>query len=210
MEVLILTCLILVIVLLSHDKIIINSSSNTKKEQNNRKVELPNIIGLSKGIARQSEPNKVNERQNIITDETIDNFDHQTNTNINDVQIPQEELDEVFGVIPDFDEEEEEWSSYGVSGNEDVLASGVTFEELANVGMVIGLDEPDASLQKQTVETIQKIQGTELFTLLENSMHGAAQKIAALLDQNIFSEKKFGSSIMRKNNEDEFDIKAFL
>ena len=63
------------------------------------------------------------------------------------VQIPQEELDEVFSNIPDLEEEKEEWNRYGISGGDNSLAQGVTFDELSSVG---------ALLQKENLEQAQK------------------------------------------------------
>lgn len=65
--------------------------------------------------------------------------------------------------------------------------------------------------QKETAALIvQKIQGTELFILLENSMEDASRKIAELLDSSLFSETDFGSSTLRKNDLSEFDIGDFV
>lgn len=65
--------------------------------------------------------------------------------------------------------------------------------------------------QKETAALIvQKIQGTELFILLENSMEDASRKIAELLDSTLFSETDFGSSTLRKNDLSEFDIGDFV
>ena len=65
--------------------------------------------------------------------------------------------------------------------------------------------------QKETATVlIQKIQGTELFSLLENSMEGASQKIAELLDSTFSSETEAGSSTLRKNDLRDFDIGEFV
>ena len=65
--------------------------------------------------------------------------------------------------------------------------------------------------QKNTVVTlVQKLEGTDLFTLLENSMEGASQKIAELLDSTLSSEKRTSSSNLRKNDLEDFDIEKFL
>jgi len=65
--------------------------------------------------------------------------------------------------------------------------------------------------QKNTVVTlVQKLEGTDLFALLENSMEGASQKIAELLDSTLSSEKRTSSSNLRKNDLEDFDIEKFL
>ncbi len=67
----------------------------------------------------------------------MNNFDIEIDEVDVDIQIPQEELDEVFGSMPDFEEEEGEWNRYGISGGNDGFAQGVTFEELSSVGMLL-------------------------------------------------------------------------
>src|SRR5690606_11199761 len=103
-----------------------------------------------------------------------DNLDIEYDENENvGVQIPQEELDEVFSNQPDFEEEEEEWNGYGISGGDNGFAQGVTFEELGAVGMLLQKEKLEPSQKETAIATVQKIQGTELFSLLENSIEGA-------------------------------------
>jgi len=47
------------------------------------------------------------------------------------------------------EEEEEEWNRYGISGGDDGLAQGVTFEELSAVGMPLQKDKLQPSKRKQ-------------------------------------------------------------
>jgi hypothetical protein len=212
METLILTCLLLVIVLLVQDKIVIKKPvTNKEKNKEKPKIRLPDIMGLPKPVKRLSVPNGATERQDKKPEEESDNFDHEIEKKDLNKQIPQEELDEVFGDVPDLKEEEEEWNRYGVSDGEDGFAIGVTFEELGTVGMVLRAENPEPSLQKQAVDIVHRIQGTELFSLLENSMEGAARRIAELLDERLsLTETDSGSSIMRSDKSNDFDIEAFI
>jgi hypothetical protein len=57
---------------------------------------------------------------------------------------------------------------------------------------------------------VQKLQGTELFSLLENSIEGASRKIAELLDSTLLSETEDSSSTLRKNDLSDFDIGEFV
>ena len=62
--------------------------------------------------------------------------------------------------------------------------------------------------QKETAATIvQKIQGTELFDLLESSVKDASRKIAELLDSTLTTDTEDNSPNLRK---DDFDIEEFL
>jgi hypothetical protein len=52
--------------------------------------------------------------------------------------------------------------------------------------------------------------GTELFSLLENSIESASHKIVELLDGSLSSETDAGSSTLRKNDFEDFDIGEFV
>lgn len=212
MEILIIICLLVVIVLLLQDKIVIKKVVAKEGYKEKPKIRLSDIMGIPKPVKRLSVPSNATERQNIKQEQEANNFDHEIEKKDLNKQIPQEELDEVFGAVPDLKEEEEEWNGYGVADDEDGFAIGVTFEELSTVGMVLREEIPDPSLQKQAVDIVRKIQGTELFSLLENSMEGASIKIAMLLDRSLSStETDSGSSILRKKNDPgDFDIEAFV
>src|SRR5690606_12515495 len=108
--------------------------------------------------------------------------------------------------MPDFEEEEEEWNRYGISGSDDSLAQGVTFDELSTVGALLQKDNLEQSQKEAAVALVQKLHGTELFSLLENSIEGASQKIAELLDSTLSSEAEAGSSTLRKSDLSDFDI----
>ncbi|MGJ1533347.1 hypothetical protein [Sphingobacterium multivorum] len=65
--------------------------------------------------------------------------------------------------------------------------------------------------QKETaVAIVQRLQGTELFSLLENSIEGASRKISELLDSTLSSEAEASSSTLRKSDLGDFDIGEFV
>lgn len=212
METIIVICLLIVIVLLMQDKIVINKKlkqQQTKQEKIN--PNLPDIMGQPKPARSLSVPKNTNEGQIEEKELDPDNFDIEYDENENvGVQIPQEELDQVFSNMPDFEEEEEEWNRYGISGADDGFAQGVTFEELSSVGMLLQKDKLEPSQQETATALVQKIQGTELFSLLENSIESASRKIAELLDGSLSSEKHSGSSYLRKIDLNEFDIGEYV
>jgi len=152
----------------------------------------------------------VDERPNSNKKQQTDNFDIEIDKEDFDIEIPQEELDDVFRNQPDLEEEEEEWNGYGMSAWNDGFAQGVTFEELSAVGMLLIKDKLEPSQKETAIALVQKIQGTELFSLLENSMESASRKIAELLDGSLSSEKDSGSSYLRKNDFNDFDIGDFV
>ena len=211
MEIVIVICLLIVIVLLLQDKIVIHKRSKQEPPQKKVNPNLPDIMGQPKPVERLSVPNTATERQIQEPEINPANLDIEYDENENvGIQIPQEELDEVFRKIPDLEEEEEEWNRYGISGGDDGFAQGVTFEELSSVGVLLQKEELEPAQKETAIAIVQKIQGTELFSLLENSIEGASQKIAELLDSSLSSETETSSSILRKNDLEDFDIGEFV
>jgi hypothetical protein len=209
METVIVICLVIVIALLLEDKIVIRKVMEQKITEEKANPKLPDIMGQPKPMRSLPVPKSAIESQIKEQEQEIDNFDIEIDEEVVDMQIPQEELDEVFGNKPDLEEEEEEWNRYGVSGGDNGFAQGVTFEELSSVGMLLQKEKLEPSQKETAVAIVQKIQGTELFTLLENSMESASRKIAELLDGSFSSEADASSSILWKNDLKDFDIGEF-
>ena len=210
METVIVICLLIVIALLLEDKIVIRKGEEQKLTQEKLNPNLPDIMGQPKPMRSLSVPKRATESQSKKRKHEMNNFDIEIDEVDVDIQIPQEELDEVFGSMPDFEEEEGEWNRYGISGGDNGFAQGVTFEELSSVGMLLQKEKLEPSQKETAVAIVQKIQGTELFSLLENSMESASRKIAELLDSGLSSETDAGSSTLRKNELEDFDIREFV
>ena len=210
METVIVICLLIIIALLVQDKIIIKKRTEQKPTQEKPNPNLPDIMGQPKPMRSLSVPKRAIESQSKKQKKEMDNFDIEIDEVDVDIQIPQEELDEVFGNMPDFEEEEEEWNRYGISGGDYGFAQGVTFEELSSVGMLLQKEKLEPSQKGTAVAIVQKIQGTELFSLLENSIESASRKIAELLDSSLSSDSDVGSSTLRKNDLEDFDIGEFV
>nr|WP_315155214.1 conjugal transfer protein TraD [uncultured Flavobacterium sp.] len=210
METVIVICLLIIIALLVQDKIIIKKRTEQKPTQEKPNPNLPDIMGQPKPMRSLSVPKRAIESQSKKQKKEMDNFDIEIDEVDVDMQIPQEELDEVFGNMPDFEEEEEEWNKYGLSGGNNGFAQGVTFEELSSVGMLLQKENLEQSQRETAVAIVQKIQGTELFSLLENSIESASRKIAELLESSLSSETNSSSSILRKNDWENFDVGEFV
>lgn len=211
METLIVICLLIVIVLLLQDKIVINRNKEKKVLHEKTNPNLPDIMGQPRPAKSLLVPNYATESQTEEPEINPDNLDIEYDENENiGIQIPQEELDEVFRNGPDLEEEEDEWNGYGISGANNGFAQGVTFEELSSVGMLLKKDKLEPSQKETAVAIVQKIQGTELFSLLENAIEGASRKIAELLDSTLSSEAESGSSTLRKSDLSDFDIGEFV
>ncbi|MDX3913937.1 MAG: conjugal transfer protein TraD [Pseudosphingobacterium sp.] len=212
METLIVICLIIIIVLLLKDKVVIHKPMRRQKKKENGKYDLPEIMGQPKPVVRHVVPTNATERQKNEPEVIPDNFEEETEEKGFEREIPQEELNEVFGSEPDFDfkDEEEEWKERGLPNSDNGFATGVTFSELSTVGALLQQDELEPALQQQAVDIVQRLQGTELFSLLENSMEGASRKIAALLDKSLPAGTDFSSSDLRKSDVGDFDIGEFV
>ena len=211
METVIVICLLIIIVLLVQDKIVIKKRSKEKPMQEKVNPNLPDIMGQPKPVRRLYVPNTANESQIEEPEINPDNLDIEYDENENvGIQIPQEELDEVFRNMPDLEEEEEEWNKYGISGGNDSLAQGVTYDELSSVGALLQKENLEQAQKETAIAIVQRLQGTELFSLLENSIEGASRKIAELLDSTLSSETEAGSSTLRKNDLGDFDIGEFV
>ena len=211
MEIVIVICLLIIIALLVQDKIVIKKSSERKPIQEKNNPKLPDIMGQPRLKRSLSVPNNATESQVEELELNPDNFDIEYDENENvGIQIPQEELDEVFSNMPDFGEEEEEWNRYELSDGDNGFAQGVTFEELSSVGVLLQKEELEPAQKETAIAIVQKIQGTELFSLLENSMEDASRRIAELLDSTLSSETEDSSSTLRKSDLSDFDIGEFV
>lgn len=211
METVIVICLLIIIVLLLQDKVVIKRKPEQKPEGEKANPHLPDIMGRPRPPRNFSVPGATAKSQIAEQDFDPDTLDIEYDENEQvAIQVPQEELDEVFSNTPDFEEEEEEWNRYGNSGGDNGFAQGVTFEELSTVGMLLQKDSLEPSQKETAVAIVQKIQGTDLFDLLENSMESASQKIAMLLDKSLSTETDTGSSTLRTTHLDNFDIREFV
>ena len=209
METVIVICLLTVIGLLLHDKVSIQKAHPKRGKPQGEPATLPDIMGEPKPEKSHRPPSGDREGPKGKALPGGASFDPEADIEGFDRIVPQEEPDETGG--PDLEEEEREWEGYGEPNGEDEgFATGVTFEELATVGMVLRQVEPEPSLQKQAVAIVQKIQGTELFSLLENSIEGSSKRIAELLDGSLPAGTDPGSSIMRNDNLNDFDIGEFV
>ncbi|AZB30302.1 hypothetical protein [Chryseobacterium balustinum] len=208
MEILILVCLLIIIVLMMKEKMVFQKRSEKEITSENTKPP-SSIMGLSQSVKSQTLPN--NDGESHIEKQTHrnSNFEEEINDKKVDIQITQEELDDIFRSTLDFEEEEEEWSQYQIFDNDNGLATGVTFEELNTVEAFLKDQNSELYQMETAANIIQKLNGTELFNLLENSIEGASIKIAELLDLNLSFENNSNSSFYQNSNLARFDIEDF-
>lgn len=206
MEQVIIIGLLLILVLVLVDKknsININGKDNVTKTKN-----LPSIMGDTKQRVRQASPINTNKRQNESILQAEDIFESETREVEFDTMGPTRNLDDILIKNDAWDQENEDWK-YEDSTVESGFATGVTFQELSTAGELLQQDVLKPDLERQAVDIIQKIQGTELFDLLENSLGDASKRIASLLSDRILNDDK---AILSKHNNsaDGFDIGKFV
>lgn len=210
MEILIFICLLIIIYLMVQDKFNHpqkKSETSEIKEKFSTKIS---IMGKSRTVVSQLMPKSSTESQksDIEIDPSNLDIEFDENESLND-QILSEEPEKDSSSQLDFSEEEEEWNKYRIVSEDNGLAQGVTYEELSNVEMMLQLDTLESFQKETAIVTVQKIYGTELHTLLENSIENASQKIAELLDNSIYA-KENGSSILQNDHPNPFNIDAHI
>lgn len=213
METVIVLCLLIIIVLLVQDKIVIRKRSEQRTKQGKVNPHLPDIMGQPKPVQRHVMPNT--DGESPIAEPEVDpaNLDIEYDENeIVGVQIPQEELDEVFdtAAMINAEEEEEQWRQDVLYDSEAGLATGVTYEELTTAGQLLQHEVLAPDQEQTVVDIVQRTQGTELFALLNSAVEGASEKIASMLDKSLSTPTASGSSTLRKNDLDDFDIGEFI
>lgn len=206
MEQLIIIGLLLIIILLLWDKKYIKHHQGKITEAH---PAVPSIMGETKKEERIPMPYGDDQRQNKSIVPEANNFDSETKEEVSENTASKKELDEILVKNNDWEDEEEDWQYQDDSKIESGFATGVTFQELSTAGQLLQQDVLEPDLEQQAVTIIQKIQGTELFDLLENSLDGASKRIAVLLSQSISDEDE-EISFKRKDNAEGFDIGEFV
>jgi hypothetical protein len=209
MESLIIICLLTIILLLLHDKIFQKQSPCYKTGKQTGNKRQANIMGEAK-TSFHSGTIASSERQENKLDFNPSNLEieYDISENVNLLN-PQEEPGG-FNSIPDFIEEEEEWKKYRIIGEDNSFAQGVTFEELSSVERFVKQTSFTPSQKETAAAIVQKTYGTELYTLLENSMENASYEITQLLDKSFDHGENTGSSITRKSNLSDLEIEDFM
>lgn len=204
MEQIIIIGLLFIIILILWDK----KFMSCKKSSTEKELKLPSIMGKTKKEERNVKPSAADQGQEDSIVSITNIFGSETNEEEFGNSLLKKDLDEILVRNNDW-EEEEEWYNQNNSEIESGFATGVTFQELSTAGQLLREEILEPDLEQQAVDIIQKIQGTELFNLLENSLGDASKRIAHLLSQSISSDE---SQIFfnGKNDAEGFDIGEFV
>lgn len=197
METLILICLILIIILLLHDKVYPAKELKKPNKPTEQQSSSDNIMGQPKKAVVEHDPKN-------ITVASLEAGRYDQNNIVEDGNSPAlSEADDA--PVVDYDEEEEEWRNHFYIQDDHGFAEGVTFEELQSFHDFIKSDQIGTANNGQLLETTKKIQGTELFSLLQSSVEGASKKIAQLLDSTFDTP-----NLSRDDQRNSFNINDYL
>ncbi|WP_286856710.1 MULTISPECIES: conjugal transfer protein TraD [Sphingobacterium] len=204
MEVLILIFLLTIIILLLKDKLVINKIARTQVVA--PKKDQKDIMGKSTYDGRLTTPSVSSESQINERKDKEDNFEMKTEGKGLEHPVSDGNSDETSKEQIDYEEEEEEFKNMGLPKEVRGYAKGVSFQELNDAGQVLRNNDPEPVSVKKAVAVVRKIEGTDLFYLLENAMEGSSRKIADLLNKNLPSEEEPKIS----ENSDDFNIGDFI
>lgn len=209
MDTLIIIGLIVIILLLLQDKIVIKRPTHALEKQKNSDTPYP-IMGETKTSLSHAVTTASAEEQKEepLFDPFTLEIEYDISENIH-IQNPQEEPEYGFNSSLDFIEEEEEWKKYRIIGEDGGFAQGATFEELSAVKTILEQEICDTSEKETAAAAVQKLYGTELYTFLENSMENASHIISALLDNSFNPAEAPGSSTLRTDDLNDFNIENF-
>ena len=207
MEKIIIIGLLIIIVLLLIEKKF--SIPNPQKKNTDKQLGSASVMGETKKLDRPLMPSDSEKRQEASEIMNPDNFDSETKEEVFENTASKKELEEILIKDNDWEDEEDDWQYQDDSKIESGFATGVTFQELSTAGQLLQQDLLEPDLEQEAVTIIQKIQGTELFDLLENSLGDASKRVAALLSHGI-SNADEEISFKRKDNADGLDIGEFI
>ncbi|MBP2617837.1 hypothetical protein [Chryseobacterium jejuense] len=177
------------------------------KDRGNTKKSSPSIMGDIKQTKRKGLPVEATGSHLEFTSLAEDNFESETRNGKAEDVTENKNLDNIL-IKDNWGQEEEDWK-YQDSNIEGGFATGVTFQELSTAGQLLQRKILEPDLEQQAVAIIQKIHGTELFDLLENSLGEASKRISNLLSQSISNDVE-GISSSYKDGVEGFDIGEFV
>lgn len=170
LQIIMIVCLLIIIILLVVDKIKINKNHD-RKTGNNEKVQVNEIIGKPKEMRERfyNTPKVIDKKEGRSTQ--LMPFPE----NVSDVANSQSAGNDQF-----YDEWDDEPLPY-----DDRFNQGVSMDELMKAGKLLQQNSLMPEQEHAVIDVMQKIQGTELYGLLENSIGDASRRIAIILDKNL-------------------------
>ncbi|MFC3355996.1 hypothetical protein [Sphingobacterium zeae] len=189
----------MVIILLLLDKVkIIRSNQKTGPV---KETFLPDVIGDVSNQIKEKTPVWFAKRKKLV--------EQLGSTTEEPVKISSVEDESALEDTPDADlmEIDEEGT---VPTDDESFGQAVSLDELTKVGNLLQRDWLDVAEEKETTDIIQKLEGTEFLTMMQQSIDGASQKIAMLLDRSHSASKHVRSKAVENDTFDNFDIGDFI
>jgi len=183
-------CLLIVIGLLLMEKVKIIKSEKAEYKTRIRK-DLPDIMGKPANVTIISEGNRL--AKNFIK-KPLRSIGKPKSTYNPENENTEETAEEDKNLAEFNDSDNEPYPQNNRSSN------GVTLDEMVQVGHLLQQDNLDPVQEEKAIEIMKRLQGTEMFSQLQESMKTNSQKIASILDN---TEK-------REKTDDDFDIEDFV
>ncbi|WP_312715414.1 hypothetical protein [Sphingobacterium multivorum] len=199
-QIVILSCLIVVIILLLEDKV-----RFIKPERKIfRKVEQiaeADVIGKVTIPEKEKAPIWLANRKKLIK-QMLANKADQGNEDLTRNDREKEDASNFNNEEPDETE--------NIPPDDDRFGQAVSLNELTKVGDLLKQDNLDAIQEKETSDILHKMEGTEFFAMMQQSIDGASQKIARLLDKSLSEKHNVIPKENQNNALDNFDIGDFI
>ncbi|WP_353148492.1 hypothetical protein [Chryseobacterium sp.] len=202
LQVVILICLLVVIILLLVDKVRFIKPQRKIFRKGEQEAE-PDVIGKVTIHEKEKAPVWLANRKKLI-EQMLANKANKTDKGNDDSTRNDQEKENAS----DFNNEEPD-DTANIPPDDDRFGQAVSLNELTKVGNLLQQENLDSVQEKETSDIIQKIEGTEFLAVMQESIDGASQKIARLLDKSL--EKHNGIPKENQNNAlNNFDIGDFI
>lgn len=198
-QIFILICLIVVIVLLSVDKVKIIRPQKKSGEVDDHTT--PDVMGKVLTPTKDKTLVWLAHRKKLVAQMAVEKAGEADNDSSKD---DQQDQDDAGSDMEQLEDEE------NLPPDDDRFGQAVSLDELTKVGNLLQQESLDMSQEKETAELIQKIEGTEFFMMMQQSIEGASQKIAKLLDKSLTEKTYVKPNVNRSSDFDDFDIGDFI
>ncbi|MGV4460448.1 hypothetical protein ACQ1Q5_02825 [Ornithobacterium rhinotracheale] len=178
-----------------------NSTPKSSNPLKSKEKEPYTVVGKSKFVAPKiDEPAQETTEPSSSNEESVKVQPEPKKTSI-PAQIPDEDLEAIFSKELNEDEEEE-LRAMRTPEEDDDFATGLSFEELAQVEPLLTKKELDKEEEQQATSIAKKLSDTELLNEIEKVLPQAKKRVSELLDRDLKSPPT-------KSKED-FDIGDFV
>ncbi|MDO5615341.1 MAG: hypothetical protein Q4G16_04065 [Cruoricaptor ignavus] len=166
-----------------------------------KKEEFYTVVGKSKFVAPKIDEPVQETTESLSSKEKPIKVQSEPKKTSIPAQIPDEDLEAIFSKELNEDEEDE-LRAMRTPNEEEDFATGLSFEELAQVEPLLTKKELDKEEEQQATSIAKKLSDTELLNEIEKVLPQTRQRVSELLDRDFKSPPT-------KSKED-FDIEDFV